>query len=258
MRYLFFSGRLVLATIAAAMAATSGAAPAKADSSTYASLAAGLKASVDSTSSRTEYFNFYAIREAYADSPTYDPYGTLVELHRVEMLRAYQHRDLKVAISEADKVLDQNYADIGAHVVEEMAYSDLGDEVHARFHRMLAREFLLSILRTGDGKSPGTAFQIVSVPEEYAVLNAQQIQFDHQTYQTVAGENFDKVVGYDPAQARKVTIYFYVDRMMDWANRMFSPQFRHLQAHGGPPDSAMASAAAVLSAQPTAPPPTQP
>jgi len=221
-----------------------------ADPATYATLVAELKASVDNPAGAPRYFNFKAIRDAYAISPDYDPYGTLVELHRVEMLRAYQHRDLKVALSEADKVLDQNYTDIGANVIADLAYSDLKDQVHARFHRMLAREFLLSIFRSGDGNSPATAYQIVSVPEEYAVLNARQVVFEKQTYQTSNGQFFDKLVGFDPLHNRHVSIYFNVDRMMEWANQMFSPQFRHLQPHGGPPDAALAAATSMLSGQP--------
>jgi hypothetical protein len=236
-------GVLSLAGLAIVAAATADpVAPSR-----YQVLVDQLKQTATDPRGSTGLVDFAAIRNAYADSLEYDPYGTLVELHRVEMLHAYEHHDYTVAIQQAVKVLDHNYTDIGAHVIAELAYTDIKRDTPARYHRLLAREFLMTIMRSGDGQSPATAYSIVSVPEEYAVLNARSLVFVRQTYETIDGHHFDKIYATDPNRGTPVTLYFNVDRMMDWANHMFSPQFRHLPAHGGPPDAGLAAATAMLS-----------
>jgi hypothetical protein len=226
---------------------SAAAAPIDAAGQRYQALVQQLKATEQDRKGGAGLIDFQAIRTAYADSLEYDPYGTLVELHRVEMLHAYEHHDLTVALQQAEKVLDHNYSDIGAHVIADLAYGDLKQSVPARYHRLLAREFLLTIMRSGDGQSPATAYQIIAVPEEYAVLNARGLGFIRQSYETIDGSHFDKITATDPARGVPVTIYFNVDRLMQWANQMFSPQFRHLPAHGGPPDAGLAAATAMLS-----------
>jgi hypothetical protein len=220
--------------------------------SRYLLLVDRLKRSESDGTGSTGLIDFRAIRFAYADCENYDPYGTLVELHRVEMLHAYEHRNMQIALDQANRVLARNYSDIGAHVIAELAYTDIHQLAHAAFHRMLAREFLLSIFRSGDGRSPATAYEIVAVPEEYAVLDARSLAFISQSYETIDGHHYDKIAASDPIRGGTATLYFNVDRMMVWANQMFSPQFRHLPAHGGAPDAGLAAATSIL-AEPAAP-----
>ena len=241
-------GRLAfLAVVAASLPAPAGAT--EPVPSHYQALVDQLKQTENDRKGKGALIDFRAIRYAYADSLDYDPYGTLVELHRVEMLHAYEHRDMQVALHEAQRVLERNYTDIGAHVIAELALTELHQPDLARFHRMIARELLLSIFRTGEGTSPATAYQIVAVPEEYAVLNARNVAFQNQTYEVIGGHHYDKIVVSDPVHGVS-TLWFNVDRMMDWANHMFSPQFRHLPAHGGPPDAGLAAATSMLSQSP--------
>ena len=54
--------------------------------------------------------------------------------------------------------------------VEAVADRELGDTGKADFHRAVLNGLIDSILKSGDGKSPKTAWVVISVHEEYVVL----------------------------------------------------------------------------------------
>jgi len=62
--------------------------------------------------------------------------------------------------------------DIQSHAYLSGALQKLGRESEAQVHSKWGRGLVESILRSGDGKSPETAFEVISVAEEYAVLSA--------------------------------------------------------------------------------------
>jgi Domain of unknown function (DUF4919) len=71
--------------------------------------------------------------------------------------------------------------DIDAHLFSGMALSKLGRVAESEEHRRWYRGLVESVLASGDGDSPETAYVVISVPEEYAVLRALGLRFQEQS-----------------------------------------------------------------------------
>src|SRR5438445_6937624 len=98
--------------------------------------------------------DFKELRLAYTETSTYSPYGGDGESRRA-MFDAIKAR-------EFDKSLQ-----LGCFVSHrELAHAD-----KATYHKFVFEGLLNSIKNSGDGKSEETAFVVISVDEEYALLN---------------------------------------------------------------------------------------
>jgi hypothetical protein len=59
---------------------------------------------------------------------------------------------------------------VDVHQVEQIAHRELREEERAGFHKAVVQGLLRSIMDSGDGKSTETAYIVISVHEEYVVL----------------------------------------------------------------------------------------
>ena len=96
--------------------------------------------------------------------------------------------------------------DIDAQFVTAIALSELGRTQEAEEHVLWYRGLVESVLASGDGKSPQTAFTVISVDEEYAILRALKLRMKSQALTkgqidalTVEGESGETTVFFDPA-----------------------------------------------------------
>ena len=74
------------------------------------------------------------------------------------------------AMTTLKQLLDLDYTDIGTHLMLSGRYQQQGDMRNEQVHQEIAMGLLESILSSGDGKSPQTAWKVIQVPEEYIVL----------------------------------------------------------------------------------------
>jgi len=96
--------------------------------------------------------------------------------------------------------------DIDAHFVAAVALAQLGREGEAQQHVRWFRGLVDSVLGSGDGRTPQTAWVVISIAEEYAVLRAHRLEFKRQTLvdhridaMTVEGPNGTVTLYFDPA-----------------------------------------------------------
>jgi hypothetical protein len=78
------------------------------------------------------------------------------------------------------------------------------------------RGILTSILKSGDGKTPATAFKVIAAPEEYALLNALNFKMTKQSLIENDGKRYDRMDVTDSKTQTKATIYFNIDTPFDW------------------------------------------
>lgn len=81
-----------------------------------------------------------------------------------------QAGDVVHVIDAADRWLKRCPVDGRVHMLRSYALSQLGREAEADAHRRWAHGLLRSILATGDGKTPETAWRTISVAEEHFLL----------------------------------------------------------------------------------------
>ncbi len=82
----------------------------------------------------------------------------------------FENDSLQQALNTLKLLLDLDYTDIGTHLMLSGGYQKQGDMRNEQVHQEIAMGLLESILSSGDGKSPETAWKVIQVPEEYIVL----------------------------------------------------------------------------------------
>jgi len=130
---------------------------------------------------------------------------------RKAMNQAFQDKRYSAALKEAAKALKSNYADAEAHMVSSQACAESDQPDRAEFHRKIAAGLIRSILSSGDGKTPGTAFKVISIREEYVVLGVDGLRIQSQALFGENGHNYDRLIGVKPGSDERTTLYFNID-----------------------------------------------
>jgi hypothetical protein len=168
--------------------------------------------------------DWLALRNAYAESPNYDPYGATLRQLRSEMLDAHRRGDCAAAIAKAEDVLAANFVDIDAHLLASLCHEQLGNEQAMRREHAAARDLLGSILKSGDGKSEQTAFVVVQIAEEYSILRLLRLEPANQALIQAQGHNYDRFEAKSRDTGREAMVYFNIDRLLAALDRELHPE----------------------------------
>ncbi|HZC16658.1 MAG TPA: hypothetical protein VE309_07845 [Caulobacteraceae bacterium] len=198
-----FAALLILFALAPAApaAAFDGASEAR-----YQSLLAAAKAAGD------QPVDWGVLRLAYADSAEFDLTGGRTDAARKAMFAAVNAGDAKTALTQARLILAQDYVDIDAHVVADLASKKPGDTATAAREHAIVLGLLRSV-RIGDGSSPAMALKVITVGEEYAVTRAFDMTVTGQALVQDGGHSYDRLSVTDP-DGKPLTIYFLIDNIV--------------------------------------------
>lgn len=113
--------------------------------------------------------DFAALRAEYGAK---DDFGELCEQHRPmrEADQLFERERWSALVALTDRWLARCPVDMDAHMVRTIGLERLSRREEAQDHREWARGLLEAVLATGDGQSAETAYAVISVFEEYAVL----------------------------------------------------------------------------------------
>lgn len=164
----------------------------------------------DRVKSGDQSVDFARLRISYIDSPEFKNAKDTSE-ESTKMNEAFKARDFKQVIKNAEVVLESNHTDLDAHYYAFMACRELGDVKQAEFHRTVFKGLVDSILHSGDGKTPATAYIVVSVHEEYVVLSMLGLQPQGQALLQEKGHSYDVMKAKDKKSGEPVTLYFNAD-----------------------------------------------
>lgn len=165
--------------------------------------------------------DYAALREAYARSSHYDPYGQSPAA--TALVAAMKAHDCAKVVASANEVLDEDYTDIQAHVFAENCAGKLNDTTSAKFHHAVAIGLLRAIAGSGAGTNPGSPVVVNAVKEEYAFLLAQGFEVTRQSLVQCAKGPCDAMDVVD-RQGAKTTLFFDVSRPMRWLNSKMGAQ----------------------------------
>lgn len=155
--------------------------------------------------------NFTELREAYAKSPAYDPYGIKVLDGVKSGLDHLGAGRCPEAVTAADTVLAVNPIQPTGHFVKWLCSMKLGDSRAADFHKSVLIGLLKSVTQGKDGKTPGSAFSVVMIDEEYAFLRFYMLRPTRQSVVDEAGAKFDRIEVAAP-NGSQASLYFNIDR----------------------------------------------
>lgn len=161
--------------------------------------------------------DYTAFRMAYVASPKYEPYGAARVLMG-QMKKAYTAGDCPAAMAHAKEIFEVNLVQIDAHFVTALCQRKAGNEEEARREHAMLMGSVRSVLGSGDGKSPETAF--VAIEEEYSVLAALSLTLVRQALVNHGGSAFDRMEAKKRDSDQTVTLYFNVDRPQAQLSRM--------------------------------------
>jgi uncharacterized protein DUF4919 len=154
--------------------------------------------------------DFKQLRVSWMESPERHAAKDTSEQEKA-MGAAMRDGDFKKAIRNADVVLDSEFVNLDAHLVEGRAYKELHDDKKAEFHRAVLDGLLRSIMDSGDGKSAKTAFVVITVHEEYIILSVLGLMPSEQSVQHTGGHSYDVLKAKKRDSNETVTLYFNVD-----------------------------------------------
>ncbi len=159
--------------------------------------------------------DFKELRLAYTEASAYSPYGGDGEARRA-MFDAIKAREFDKALQNAETVLSRNYLDIMGHFGCFVSHRELAHADQATYHKFVFEGLLNSIKNSGDGKSEETAFVVISVDEEYALLDWLELRLTGQALINKDHHNYDKMTITDPKTNETITYFFNIDKPFNW------------------------------------------
>jgi len=210
---------LVLALLSAAAPSSAQAPPQQPQAASYDELVARAKAG-------NADVDYLALRNAYAQSPGYDPYGTKLHDPRGEMRDAYGRGDCAAVIAKAESILAQNFVDAEAHLAASLCHGKLGDADAGRRERAHARGLIDSILSSGDGKNEKSAFVVIQIAEEYTVLKVLGLRPVTQALIHADGHSYDRFETKSTETGQQGGLFFNIDRLLAVLERELHPEKR--------------------------------
>jgi hypothetical protein len=153
--------------------------------------------------------DFKALRMKYTETKEYSPKG-LDPQTRDRMYKAINEKKFEEARSIAETVLKTDYVDLSAHLVAGMASEALGDTAKFEFHKAVFTGLMSSIVDGADGTSAKTAYQVISIPEEYAVLDYFKLKSSGQSLANDPGHKYDVLTVTEANSSETAKMYFSV------------------------------------------------
>lgn len=154
--------------------------------------------------------DYKALRFAFFETPEFSPLSGMFVYRGLWGVVAQS--DWAEAVKQAEAVLEKNHVDANAHMVAYIAYRQQGNEEKAKYHRRWADGLLDSIRSGGDGKSPATAWHVISISEEYAVLRSMNLRAVGQSLVRDGNHAYDQMKVVDPETKAEATYFFNVDK----------------------------------------------
>jgi hypothetical protein len=126
-----------------------------------------------------ESTDFTALREASTQEPSYNPYAR--NPAQKEFSEAVNAADFEGALKIGAAALEQDYLNADLHFGMAYCYEKLGKTAHQQWHEQFAIGLVRSVLLSGDGASPATAFRVLYFREVYDVLRVRRLRLTQQS-----------------------------------------------------------------------------
>ena len=158
--------------------------------------------------------NFTELRLAFYESPHYNPYTPMLTYRPLNA--ALAQKNYEEALKIAESVLAKNFVEINAHMTAQIAHQEQGNTERAQFHKFMTDGLLNSIKSNGDGKSVDSAYEVISINEEYGLIRSLGLRPIRQALVENKGHRYDAVTVVDPQTGKESVIYFNVDKPFNW------------------------------------------
>ena len=114
--------------------------------------------------------DFTIMRQTYTQTPDYDPMGKKTNGLMHDAQAAYIAKDCKTALAKFKMAIAFNFTLSDAHALSADCLGQMGDKKAEAREDAIAQGLFNSIVSSGNGKTPKTAFWVVSRHEEEVVF----------------------------------------------------------------------------------------
>jgi hypothetical protein len=154
--------------------------------------------------------DYTELRITYAFTKDYDPYSVAVMDPLIAAAEAANKNDCKLALKKAAEVLRRQFINIGAHLVRRTCFEKTNDKL-LEAERAITRGLGESVLESGDGKSPKSAYVVVTLEEQSFVLAQLGLLKGAQALVDDDGHKYDLITGKDEKTGDEQSVYFNID-----------------------------------------------
>ncbi len=127
------------------------------------------------------------------------------------VLQAFQAQEWGKGLELARKRLDTDYLDLDAHFMARYAASRANDEKSAKAHDGVIKQSLKAITGGRTGHSADQAWAVMSVREEYLMLQALGLEPRNQSLVHKDGHSYDVMAAWNPAIGTADELWFNID-----------------------------------------------
>jgi hypothetical protein len=187
----------------------------------------------------------------FAKLPEYNPYRDLMELREKEnaMWKAYKDGKLEEALKLGNGILEKNSLRSMTHFIFARVYERLNNSEKQKFHDEVFFQLVRSVIESGDGKTPETAMTVISIEEEYTVLDVLGFEQEFQELVNKNGKWFDHLQARNHKTGESRDFWFDINLFYGLAGKESSAS---IEAGGPPtPSPQMTAATTVPSVVPT-------
>lgn len=164
--------------------------------------------------------NYTALRLSYVQSDDYDPYSTRTRPLFEDTWQALNAKDCATVIAKSNALLKIDFTRIVIHALRSNCFDQLGDAANASRELTIGRGLAASLLGSGDGKSPSSAYVVVTLNEEGFVLHQLGVRQEQQSLVNDSGHEYDLISGTDKA-GNRTSVYFEVSNLFAGLSREF-------------------------------------
>lgn len=158
--------------------------------------------------------DYTAMRQAYAMIPDYDPYGKKTDALMQDGQHAYVAKDCKTALEKFRAAVDASFILSDAHALIADCLEQAGDKDGEKREEQIAQGLFDSIIASGDGEKPETAFHIVTMHEEETIMAVAGVDGTGRELLTTDAGPVDKISITDTKTGEKGAVYFNLSTIM--------------------------------------------
>lgn len=127
------------------------------------------------------------------------------------LFKAIGKENYEKALKRCNAMLEELYISIDAHIGCIIANRGLGNAEKSAYHKLIVNGLMESIMGSSDGHSPETAWEVISIEEEYAVMRALAYRWQDQSLEGENGRMYD-VFTVKTQEGESFELYFNIDK----------------------------------------------
>ena len=158
--------------------------------------------------------DYTAMRQAYAMIPEYDPYGQKTNTLMRDGQAAYVAKDCKTALEKFRAAIALDFIIPDAHALSADCLEQAGDKDGEKREEAIAQGLFDSIIVSGDGEKPDTAFHIVTLQEEGVILAVAGVNGTGRELLATDSGPVDKISVTDTGTGKKGAVFFNISAVM--------------------------------------------